>query len=117
MPIYEYQCARCAHEFDVLQRMNDAPLSECPECGQAALTKLVSAPSFRLKGSGWYETDFKKDKRRNLADGGKPDAGTTDTKKDADTKVAKPDAKAAAGDTNKATPGKKKGSGDKAASA
>lgn len=68
MPIYEYQCTDCGHQFDELQKMDDAPLIECPECSKASLVKLVSAPSFRLKGSGWYETDFKKDKRKNLAD-------------------------------------------------
>lgn len=70
MPIYEYQCSDCGHAFDELQKMDADPLVECPKCAQPSLVKLVSAPSFRLKGSGWYETDFKKDKRRNLADDG-----------------------------------------------
>ena len=70
MPIYEYRCQSCEHQFDALQKMSDDPLKECPACGQLELVKLVSAPSFRLSGSGWYETDFKtdKDKKRNLAD-------------------------------------------------
>lgn len=68
MPIYEYQCSNCEHEFDELQKIDDAPLKVCPECKKRKLVKLVSAPSFRLKGSGWYETDFKKDKQKNLAD-------------------------------------------------
>jgi len=68
MPIYEYACESCQHAFDVLQKMDAAPLSECPECGQPTLKKLLSAPNFRLKGGGWYETDFKKDNQRNLAD-------------------------------------------------
>lgn len=59
MPIYEYRCQDCGHEFEILQRMADDPLTECPKCGQEALTKLVSAAGFQLKGSGWYETDFK----------------------------------------------------------
>lgn len=59
MPIYEYRCDSCGHELDALQKMNDAPLSDCPACNKAELKKQISAPSFRLKGSGWYETDFK----------------------------------------------------------
>lgn len=72
MPIYEYRCTACGHELDALQKLNDAPLKDCPECGKAKLRRLVSAPSFRLKGGGWYETDFKSDKerKRNIVDGG-----------------------------------------------
>ncbi|MBT8443072.1 MAG: zinc ribbon domain-containing protein [Gammaproteobacteria bacterium] len=66
MPIYEYQCQSCEHIFDVLQKMSEDPLTYCPECGEPKLKKLLSAPNFRLKGGGWYETDFKKDKQRNL---------------------------------------------------
>ena len=66
MPIYEYQCQSCEHIFDVLQKISDDPLTYCPECGEPKLKKLLSAPNFRLKGGGWYETDFKKDKQRNL---------------------------------------------------
>jgi putative FmdB family regulatory protein len=70
MPIYEYRCAECGHELDVLQKISDAPLRKCPECGKSKLKRLMSAPSFRLKGSGWYETDFKSDaeKKRNLVE-------------------------------------------------
>ena len=73
MPIYEYQCQSCGHELEVLQKVSDPPLSECPECHREALQKKISAAGFRLKGSGWYETDFKKgsEKKRNLADEGK----------------------------------------------
>ena len=60
MPIYEYQCAICNHRFDVMQSFKEAALSECPTCGKPSLTKLISAPAFHLKGSGWYATDFKK---------------------------------------------------------
>ncbi len=67
MPIYEYACASCGHIFDVLQKMDAAPLLDCPECDKPTLKKLLSAPNFRLKGGGWYETDFKKDNQRNLA--------------------------------------------------
>lgn len=68
MPIYEYACQKCSHTFDALQKMNADPLIECPECGEHALKKLLSAPNFRLKGSGWYETDFKTNNQRNLVD-------------------------------------------------
>jgi putative FmdB family regulatory protein len=66
MPIYEYQCGDCQHEFEALQKMADAPLTECPECQQPSLVKKVSAAGFRLAGSGWYETDFKSGKKKNL---------------------------------------------------
>jgi len=69
MPIYEYRCAECGHELEKLQKISDAPLVDCPACGKPALQKLVSAAGFRLKGSGWYETDFKKDKKKNIAKG------------------------------------------------
>ena len=67
MPIYEYACKSCGHVFDALQKMSEDPLTDCPDCGKPDLKKLLSAPNFRLKGSGWYETDFKKDNQRNLA--------------------------------------------------
>ena len=66
MPIYEYACRNCDHVLDALQKMNDDPLTDCPECGEAALKRLLSAPRFRLKGKGWYETDFKTDNQRNV---------------------------------------------------
>lgn len=64
MPIYEYQCDSCGHKMETMQKISDAPLTDCPECSSAALRKLVSAAGFRLKGNGWYATDFK--------DSGKP---------------------------------------------
>jgi putative FmdB family regulatory protein len=66
MPIYAYRCEACGHELDALQKISDAPLTDCPECGAAALVKQITAAAFRLKGSGWYETDFKKDNQKNL---------------------------------------------------
>ena len=69
MPIYEYACSACGHRMELLQKVSDAPLKKCPECGKPKLQKLLSAPSFRLKGGGWYETDFKSGQKRNLADG------------------------------------------------
>lgn len=59
MPIYEYKCTACDHRLEKLQRMSDEPLTDCPECEEPELTKLVSAAGFRLTGTGWYETDFK----------------------------------------------------------
>jgi putative FmdB family regulatory protein len=72
MPIYEYQCKACGHELEVIQKISEEPLRFCPECGKEELSKLVSAAGFRLKGGGWYETDFKgsKDKKKNLAGDG-----------------------------------------------
>jgi len=64
MPIYEYVCSDCAHEFETLQKMSAAPLSACPACEKPALKKKISAPGFRLSGSGWYETDFKSGNQR-----------------------------------------------------
>lgn len=68
MPLYEYRCDACEHEFEALQKMDDEPLIHCPACDEAKLRKLVSAVGFRLKGDGWYETDFKSGKKRNIAD-------------------------------------------------
>ncbi len=59
MPFYEYRCGSCGHELEAMQKMSDSPLTDCPACKQPELVKLVSAAGFRLKGSGWYETDFK----------------------------------------------------------
>ena len=103
MPIYEYACGSCGHVFDVLQKMHADPLRDCPECGKPELKKLLSAPNFRLKGGGWYETDFKKDNQRNLHGDSpeaskKKDEGQKD-KKPADTGKAK-DGKTASGSTS-----------------
>lgn len=78
MPIYEYQCQSCQHELEALQKVSDAPLVECPECGQPTLRKKVSAAAFRLKGGGWYETDFKSSGQKNLAGGDKPAESASD---------------------------------------
>ena len=67
MPIYEYRCTSCKAELEKLQKISDPPLVECPECGKDTLIKLISASSFRLKGSGWYETDFKTGNKKNGA--------------------------------------------------
>ncbi len=123
MPIYEYQCKACHAHHEAIQKMSDAPLRKCPACGRQQLVRLVSAPVFRLKGGGWYETDFKSDAegKRNLHAEEKADEAGTPDKADAaapDAKVAevaKADAPAGAkdpkpaGDTKaKAEPGARK---------
>jgi putative FmdB family regulatory protein len=70
MPIYEYQCTACGEVTEALQKMSDPPLTDCPACGASALRKKVSAAAFRLKGGGWYETDFKSGQKKNLAGDG-----------------------------------------------
>ena len=95
MPIYEYACQECHHRLDALQKIADAPLVDCPECGEPALKRQLSAPRFRLKGQGWYETDFKKDKQRNLH-GEKETAKKDAAKKDAAKKEEKPAAESSA---------------------
>ncbi|MBT8038705.1 MAG: zinc ribbon domain-containing protein [Xanthomonadales bacterium] len=74
MPIYEYQCQTCGHKLEKLQRMSDKPLTDCPSCEKPQLRRLVSAAGFRLKGGGWYETDFKKSGKKNVADSGSKDS-------------------------------------------
>lgn len=76
MPIYPYVCTACGHEFDALQKISDDPLTECPACGESSLRKRLAAPAFQLKGTGWYETDFKnsgkkkeKEKEKEKTDG------------------------------------------------
>jgi putative FmdB family regulatory protein len=94
MPIYEYECQKCGHTLEALQKFSDKPLRECPECGKHQLKRLVSAPLFRLAGSGWYETDFKSDKERKrniLEKGDKEAAPAAETKESA---PAKKEAKA-----------------------
>lgn len=98
MPIYEYVCRACGRETERLQKLSDASLTDCPECGRPELVRKLSAPSFRLKGSGWYETDFKgdKDKRRNLAGDAAPDSKPTETKAESKPEVKSAEAKPAA---------------------
>lgn len=67
MPIYEYECKACGHRLEAIQKISDEPLTDCPECHEPQLKKLISAAGFRLKGGGWYETDFKSSKKKNLA--------------------------------------------------
>ena len=99
MPFYEYECSACKHHTEVLQKISDAPLKKCPNCGKQALKRLISAPVFRLKGGGWYETDFKSDNetKRNLVGKeeaeSKPEEKKSDSTADAGKAEAKPEAK------------------------
>lgn len=96
MPIYEFACTDCGHGFERLQKLSDPDPAQCPACGHASVTRRLSAPSFRLAGSGWYETDFKtdKDRKRNLAGDdapakpAAPDAAKPDTAAKTDSKPA-----------------------------
>ena len=101
MPFYEYQCKSCGHALEAMQKVSDPPLKKCPSCGKSQLTRLMSAPVFRLKGAGWYETDFKgeQDKKKNLAD--RPEAAAKDESKPAAEPKAG-EAGAPAGDSAKA---------------
>ena len=114
MPIYEYRCGSCSHELDALQKISDSPLRKCPECGKLTLRRLISAPVFRLKGGGWYETDFKGgDKKRNLVETSSgessessksADSAKSDTAAKADTatkETSKPAEKPAASEVKK----------------
>ena len=102
MPIYEYECQSCRHRLEKLQRLSDEPLTDCPDCGESALKRLISAAGFRLKGSGWYETDFKKDNRRNVA--GESDGASTGSGGESGKSESKSQ------DSGKSSPDSKKGS-------
>ena len=92
MPIYEFECLTCAERFDRLQKLSDPDPDSCPHCGATGVRRRLTAPSFRLSGSGWYETDFKKegDKKRNLVDKGEPAKGDAPPAKSADAAPSKP---------------------------
>src|ERR1700685_3053114 len=97
MPFYEYQCKNCGHDLEAMQKINDVPLKKCPNCGKSQLQRLMSAPVFRLKGGGWYETDFKGDgdNKKNLADKPEPIAS-----KDAAKETAKDSGKESGKDSD-----------------
>ena len=110
MPIYEYQCQECGHELEAIQRLADDPLTECPSYAKPGLKKRVSAPSFRLSGGGWYETDFKTGDKKNIAgergDTAAKAAASTDsgsTSGDATTKSATKQASSKKSDTPSAS--------------
>ena len=88
MPIYDYKCTKCAHQIEVIQKISDDPKT-CPKCNKESLSKLISAPSFRLKGSGWYETDFKTGKKKNIS-------SNESSKSDKSIETSKSDSKKAA---------------------
>ena len=87
MPIYDYKCSKCEHEIEIIQKINDKPKEVCPKCNKKGLKKQISAPSFRLKGGGWYETDFKTGKKKNIStnessnDNKSPETSKTNSKK------------------------------------
>jgi putative FmdB family regulatory protein len=86
MPIYEYKCSNCGHQFELIQKFSDQPAEICPKCSKNSVQKLVSAPSFRLKGGGWYETDFKTGTKKNIVDAKDDKASkSSETKKPTDT--------------------------------
>jgi len=91
MPIYGYECTDCEHTFDALQKMSDPKLVDCPDCGESSLRKQLSAPKFRLKGKGWYETDFKTGDKRNIA--GDSDKKPATKSKEADKPAKKAEVK------------------------
>src|SRR5215467_212148 len=110
MPFYEDECENCKFYTELLQKVSDAPLKKCPSCGKNTMKKLVSAPVFRLKGGGWYETDFKGDKenKRNLAVEKEPESASdskaaTDTSGDKKATDAKPAAEAKPAETKAAS--------------
>ena len=114
MPIYEYLCSDCGHKLDALQKLSDEPLVHCPHCAAPSLKRQMSAPSFRLKGGGWYETDFKNDKRRNIAESESKGDGKAEGKAEgkadkADAKADKPDSKPADGKSESKGEGKSEG--------
>ena len=86
MPIYDYKCSNCRQEFELIQKLSDKPKTNCPNCEKNSLRKLVSAPSFRLKGGGWYETDFKTGKKKNLVSSDKESVNKTSQNLSSDSK-------------------------------
>ena len=79
MPIYEYECSKCGHHLEVIQKMSDEPLRECPECHQSTLAKLVSASGFQLKGTRWYVTDYSSKGKAKVKEGSQKETKPTDT--------------------------------------
>jgi putative FmdB family regulatory protein len=86
MPIYDYKCSNCGQELEIIQKFSDKPKTLCPNCGEESLTKLISAPSFRLKGGGWYETDFKTGQKKNLVSNDKESTNKSSQNSGSDSK-------------------------------
>jgi len=103
MPIYEYQCNSCGHKLEALQKISDKPLKDCPKCEKAELNKLISAASFRLKGGGWYETDFKTGNKKQLAES---DSASNSSAKDSGSKPSKDKPKSNTDSKSKTSPEK-----------
>lgn len=110
MPFYDYICSNCGHEFDALQKIADAPLTDCPQCNKSCLSKKVTAPVFRLKGGGWYETDFKTGDKKNIIHDDKSSSDTKAENKTSESKSSaseisksKDSAKPTTSDSTKAT--------------
>lgn len=103
MPIYEYRCDACGHEHEAIRKFSDAPLTTCPACGKEALVKKVSAAGFQLKGSGWYQTDFRGGSKPPVALPVKSDAAASDAKSGSESKSSDA-APAAAADAPAAKP-------------
>ncbi len=99
MPFYEYVCAQCGAKTEKLQKISDPPATECPVCHAEALSKVISAAGFRLKGGGWYETDFKSDNKKNLAGEGSSGSGASPSAKATDSDSAKASTSAGDGKT------------------
>ena len=97
MPIYEYRCGACGHQQEFLQRLSDAPLTKCPECGKPALSKLVTAAGFQLKGTGWYATDFKNKESSKPAAKGKQEKSSSESSGGDGNKSDPPKSEAACG--------------------
>lgn len=117
MPIYEYQCQACEHKMEALQKMADAALIQCPACEQDSLKKLISAVSFKLTGSGWYETDFKNNNKPQSKDGGSKDGNSNgEGAKDNGPKDSGASQSSGKSRSNDAKPAKSGGGADKAAS-
>jgi len=113
MPIYEYQCEGCEYEFESLQRMSEPPLTQCPSCGKDLLKKKISAVAFRLKGGGWYETDFKSGDKKNVASSS--DSGGESTSSGDSSKSEKSDTKSSdSTSASSTTDGSTKSSSDSA---
>jgi putative FmdB family regulatory protein len=96
MPIYEYRCGSCGHELEVLQKLSEPPLSDCPECHKPALSKLISPVGFQLKGSGWYATDFKGSGKPADKGNGKNGEGTGKSAEKSESKSESGESKGAA---------------------
>ena len=105
MPIYEYVCNACGHEKEILQRLSDEKLTECPVCGKPDFIKKISAPGFRLKGGGWYETDFKTGKKKNIAGASDTESKSTESKTTESKTTENKTTSKPAGDTKKTSTG------------